>query len=74
MSLSHKLTTTTTQPSKQPPISSRYSYKDYQTWIALLTFALVWALIAKRWERFPIGKSAAALMGGAVMVLTGVIT
>ncbi|KAJ3260193.1 hypothetical protein HK104_006888, partial [Borealophlyctis nickersoniae] len=52
----------------------KYSYNDHETWIATFTFLCVWILVAKQWDAFPLGKSAAALLGAAVMVLTGVIT
>ncbi|KAJ3177842.1 hypothetical protein HDU85_005754 [Gaertneriomyces sp. JEL0708] len=52
----------------------KYSYSDAKTWIALGTFLMVWLLLAKQWKIFPFGRTAGALFGGGVIVLSGVIT
>ncbi|KAI9229664.1 MAG: citrate transporter-like domain-containing protein [Piptocephalis tieghemiana] len=45
-----------------------------QEGIAILTFFLCWLLIARSWPIFPVGRNAAAILGGCIMVTIGAIT
>ncbi|KAI8823434.1 citrate transporter-domain-containing protein [Fimicolochytrium jonesii] len=50
-----------------------FTYKDTETYIAITVFVLVWLLVARKWTLFPVGRTAASLLGAAVLVLTGVL-
>ncbi|KAI9295158.1 hypothetical protein K502DRAFT_341907 [Neoconidiobolus thromboides FSU 785] len=54
--------------------NASYTYRDLETWFALLTFLFCWALFAKNWPQLPVGRTAAALLGGSLMVTLKVIT
>ncbi|RKP13634.1 citrate transporter-like domain-containing protein [Piptocephalis cylindrospora] len=45
-----------------------------QETVAVITFFLCWLLIARSWPIFPVGRNAAAILGGCIMVTIGVIT
>ncbi|KND03478.1 uncharacterized protein SPPG_00962 [Spizellomyces punctatus DAOM BR117] len=58
-------------PHSTPP---RFTYRSPQTWLALVVFTCVWLLVAKKWSYFPIGRTAASLLGASLVVLGGVLT
>jgi Na+/H+ antiporter NhaD/arsenite permease-like protein len=54
--------------------TQRWSYSDYQTYVAGFAFLATWLLVAKKWAAIPIGKTAGALIGAVVMVQMRIIS
>ncbi|KAI9095205.1 citrate transporter-domain-containing protein [Phlyctochytrium arcticum] len=61
-------------PSQQHHKEPKFGYRAPQTWLALSVFVAVWLLVAKKWAMFPIGRTAAALLGASALVLGGVLS
>ncbi|KAI8054116.1 citrate transporter-like domain-containing protein [Syncephalis plumigaleata] len=64
-------------PSLSPQVmdpDTKYGYTDTKGWFAILLFLACWLMIARNWALFPIGRTAAALVGGCLMVSANIIT
>lgn len=49
-------------------------YASPKTYFALSIFIFCWLMFARPWPQLPVGRTAAALLGGCLMVSSGIIT